>query len=70
MNDLARNLLLDMADEVMDAEPDKFEWLSVCRSGGGTVTIRRVRGDLEYRETRPWSELYEALCRAKAATDD
>ena len=70
MNDPAKDLLLDMVDEVIDAESDKFEWLSICRTGGGMVTIRRVRGELEYKETRPWSELHEALCRAKEATDE
>ena len=70
MNELARVMLYEMMDEVMNAEPDKFEWLSICRTGGGMVTIRRVRGELEYKETRPWSELHEALCRAKEATDE
>ena len=70
MDELARNLLLDMVNEVMDAEPGKFEWLSICRGGGGKVTIRRARGELEYKETRPWSEVAEAVTRAKEATDD
>ena len=70
MDALASERIHNLLDDVLLVENDTFNRFSLWRTSDGLVKLTLKIGDVTYEEERPWSEVSEAITRAKEATDD
>ena len=70
MDALASERIHNLLDDVLLVENDTFNRFSLWRTSDGLVKLTVKLGTVTYEEERPFSEIGEAITRAKEATDD